>query len=187
MPLGCALAAGDGRRWTRVGTGGLYVLYAIPVAAVAMLALGAGAPYGRGPLVLLSAASCLSLAALVRLSRYQRGALLTALRADYIRTARATGASPTRVIARHALRNALLPMVTLLGAELPALLSGSVIVEQVFGVHGLGLLGFDAVLARDYPVLLGLTTLGALVTLAGVLAADAAYGLLDPRLRRSGS
>ena len=74
-------------------------------------------------------------------------------------------------------------MVTLLGAELPALLSGSVIVEEVFGIHGLGLLGFDAVLARDYPVLLGLTTLGAVLTLAGVLLADLGLGLLDPRLR----
>jgi peptide/nickel transport system permease protein len=184
VPLGCALAAADGKGWARVVTGALYVVYALPAAAVALIALAAGAPYGgRGVLGLLVAAACLSLAGLVRLSRYQRGALLAALRADYVRTARAKGASPARVIFGHGLRNALLPTVTLLGAELPALLSGSVIVEQVFGVHGLGLLGFDAVLARDYPVLLGLATLGALLTLAGVLAADAAYGLLDPRLR----
>jgi peptide/nickel transport system permease protein len=90
-----------------------------------------------------------------------------------------------RVLFVHALRYALLPTITLLGAELPALLSGSVIVEQIFGVRGLGLLGFDAVLSRDYPVLLALATLGALLTLAGVALADAAYALIDPRLRRS--
>lgn len=184
VPLGCALAASDGKRWTRLTTSALYCIYALPTAAVGLAALFAGAPYGgRGAGVLFAAASCLSLAAIVKLSRYQRGALLSALRADWVRTARAKGASPARVLYRHALRNALLPMVTLLGAELPALLSGSVIVEEVFGIHGLGLCGFDAVLARDYPVLLGLTTLGAVLTLAGVLVADAAYGLLDPRLR----
>jgi len=184
VPLGCALAAGDGRRWARAGSAILYLGYALPAAAAAMLLLYAGAPYGgRGAGVLTAGAACLSIAAIVRLARYQRGALLAALRADYVLTARAAGAGPARVILRHALRNALLPMVTLLGAELPALLSGSVIVEQVFGLHGLGWLGFEAVLQRDYPMLLGLATVSAVVTLAGVLAADAAYGAIDPRLR----
>jgi peptide/nickel transport system permease protein len=184
IPLGCALGAGDGRRWARLTNGGLYVVYALPVAAVSLLALSLGAPYGgRGPGAVLVAAACLALATSVRLSRHQRAALLDALSADYVLTARAKGASPTQVVLGHALRNALLPMVTLLGSELPVLLSGSVIVEQVFGIRGLGLMGFDAVLARDYPMLLGLTTLGAVITLAGVLAADAVYGLVDPRLR----
>ena len=78
-------------------------------------------------------------------------------------------------------------MVTLLGGELPALLSAAVIVEQVFGLHGIGLIAFDAVLTRDVPLLLGLTTVGAVVTLAGVLVADVAYGLVDPRLARARS
>ena len=184
VPLGCALAAGDGSRWARRATAALYFLYSLPVAAVALLALLAGAPYGgRGLFGVLAAAGCLALTSIVRLSRHQRSALLSALRADYVLTARAKGAGPLRVLVAHALRNALLPMVTLLAGELPALLSGSVLVESVFGIHGLGLLGFDAVLARDYPVLLGLSTLGAVITLAGVLLADAAYGVIDPRLR----
>ena len=182
VPLGSLLAARDGRRVVRALSGALYAAYALPSAAVAMLLLSAGAPYGgRGAIA--CAAACLALATSVRLARHQRSALLGALRADYALTARALGAGEWRVVWRHAGKNALLPMVTLLGAELPALLSGSVIVEQVFGLRGLGTLGFDAVLARDYPMLLGLTTVGALVTLGGVLAADAAYGALDPRLR----
>jgi peptide/nickel transport system permease protein len=185
VPLGAFSAARDGRRSTRILAAGLYVIYALPLAAVALIALRAGAPYGGTPLAFVAAAACLALAALVRLSRHQRAALLTALRADYVRTARAVGASDGRVLFRHALPNALLPMVTLLAAELPALLSGSVLVEEVFGIRGLGLLGFDAVLGRDYPTLLGLTVLGAVLTLAGVLVADVAYGLLDPRLREA--
>lgn len=184
VPLGCLLAAADRRPGARLAGAALSLGYALPVAALALLLLAAGAPYGAGPGAVFAAAACLALPALARLSRYQRGALLDVLRADFITTARAAGASERRVLLRHALRNALLPMVTLLGVELPALLGGSVIVEQVFGVRGLGLLGFDAVLQRDYPMLLGLATLGAVLTLAGVLVADAAYGVLDPRLRR---
>ena len=125
----------------------------------------------------------LALAESVKLARYQRGALLDALAADYITTARGKGLGPRGVVA-HALRNALLPTVTLVGSELPALLSAAVIVEQVFGLHGIGRLAFDAVLTRDVPLLLGITTVGAVVTLAAVLAADLAYGLVDPRAAR---
>jgi peptide/nickel transport system permease protein len=183
VPLGVALAARDQRPLARIGAAGLYGLYALPTAALALLALEAGAPYGGSAASLLVAAACLATATLVRLARHQRSALLAALRADWVRTAHAAGAGEARVLLRHALPNALLPMVTLLAGELPALLSGSVIVEQVFGIRGLGLLGFDAVVSRDYPVLLGLTMLGAAITLAGVLAADLAYRWLDPRLR----
>ena len=180
VPLGCALALGEGRRWTRAVEVVLALAYATPSIALGLLLLAAGAPFGNRALVV--AAACLSLTALVRVSRHQRSALLGALRADYIQTARAKGGGPATIL-RHALRNALLPVLTLLGVELPALLSGSVLVEQVFGIHGLGLLAFDAVLARDYPTLLGLTTLAAVLTLVAVLLVDAAYGLLDPRLR----
>jgi peptide/nickel transport system permease protein len=131
---------------------------------------------------MLPAAACLALTEAARLARHQRGALLVALAAEYVTTARAKGAG-TATVARHALANALLPMITLAGAELPALLSAAVVVEQVFGLPGLGRLAFDAVLGRDVPLLLGLTTLAALLTLAAVLAADVAYALADPRLR----
>jgi len=183
VPLGVWLAARDRRRVARVAGSALYLVYALPTAAVALLVLRAGAPYGGDLLGLVAGAACLSLATLVRLARHQRSAVLEALRADWVRTARAIGAGERRLLVAHVLPNALLPMVTLLAAELPALLSGTVIVEQVFGIRGLGLAGFDAVLGRDYPMLLGLTMLGAVLTLAGVLAADVGYGLIDPRLR----
>jgi peptide/nickel transport system permease protein len=180
VPLGCLLALGDRQKGARAIEALLALVYALPQAAVGMWLLSAGAPYGAG--AVWAAAVVLAVTTIVQVSRYQRGALLTALRADYVRTARAKGGGPRDEL-RHALRNALLPTVTLLGAELPALLSGSILVEQVFGVRGVGLMAFDAVLARDYPTLLGLTTLGALVTLVAVLAVDLAYGAIDPRLR----
>jgi peptide/nickel transport system permease protein len=183
VPLGVALGLGEGRPWARALTALLYVVYATPAAALALWALRAGAPYGgRSLAALLPAAACLALAEVARLARYQRTAVVAALAADYMTTARAKGGGP-RTIARHALANTLVPMVTLLGAELPALVSAAVVVEQIFGLHGIGHLAFDAVLGRDAPLLLGLTTLGALLTLAAVLAADVAYGLVDPRLR----
>ena len=183
VPLGAALGWFDGRAWARGSSAALYVVYALPVAAVAMLVLRAGAPWGARTLAgMLPAAACLALAETVKLARYQRGAVLDALAADYATTIRAKGGGALRVLG-HALRNALLPSVTLLGSELPALLSAGVIVEQVFGLHGIGMMAFDAVMARDVPLLLGITTVGAVATLAAVLAADLAYGVVDPRLR----
>jgi peptide/nickel transport system permease protein len=183
VPLGAALGIFDRRPWARASSVALYGAYALPGAAVALLVLRAGAPWGARTLAgMLPAAACLALAETVKLARYQRGAVLVELAADYVTTARAKGHGAGGRVA-HALRNALLPTVTLLGAELPALLSAGVIVEQVFGLHGIGMMAFDAVLARDVPLLLGLTTVGAVVTLVAVLAADVAYGLVDPRLR----
>jgi peptide/nickel transport system permease protein len=183
VPLGAALGYYDRRRWARASSAALYGLYALPGAAVALLVLRAGAPWGARSLVgMLPAAACLALAEMVKLARYQRGAVVGELAADYVVTARAKGHGARGVVA-HALRNALLPTVTLLGAELPALLSASVIVEQVFGLHGIGMMAFDAVLQRDVPLLLALTTVAAVATLAGVLLADVGYGLVDPRLR----
>ncbi len=184
VPLGCWTALRDGTRAAAAADLALALAYALPSVALALALLRLGAPYGGGAAALLAPAACLALPSVVTLARYQRGALLEVLRADYLRTARAKGASARAVLYGHALRNALLPMVTLLGAQVPALLSGSVIVESIFGVRGLGTLGYEAVLQRDYPTLMGLTTLGAVATLAGVLVADFAYGLLDPRLRR---
>lgn len=183
VPLGTALGWLDRRAWARATSAALYGIYALPVAAVALLVLRAGGPWGARTLLgMLPAAAALALAETVKLARYQRGALLDALATDYVTTARAKGLGPAGV-ALHALRNALLPTVTLVGSELPALLSAAVVVEQVFGLHGIGMMAFDAVMTRDVPLLLGITTVGALVTLAAVLAADLAYGLVDPRLR----
>jgi peptide/nickel transport system permease protein len=173
VPLGCLLALRR-RAWLEAL---LALVYAVPTVAVGMGLLAAGVPWRS----LLGAAAVLSLTTVIRVSRQQRASLMAALRSDYLLTARAKGGGPATQL-RHALRNALLPVLTLLGAELASLLSGSVIVEQLFGIHGLGLLGFDAVLQRDYPMLLGLGSLTAVITLIAVLAVDAAYGLVDPRL-----
>ena len=116
-------------------------------------------------------------------ARYLRGSLVEVLQQDYIRTARAHGLSPRRILYRHALRNALLPLITLLGFALPGLLGGSVILESLFGIPGLGRLFYDAVMGRDYPVIMGMVVLGAVLTLAGNLLADLTYAAADPRIR----
>ncbi|MBI3803835.1 MAG: ABC transporter permease [Nitrospirae bacterium] len=118
-------------------------------------------------------------------SRYLRSEMLEVVRQDYIRTARAKGLSERQVIFKHALRNALIPVVTLIGLELPALIGGSVIIETVFAIPGMGQLSYQSVLARDYPVVMGLTMIGAVLTLAGNLLADLSYAWINPRIRIS--
>ena len=117
-------------------------------------------------------------------SRYMRSALLEVLRQDYILAARAKGVSKRRVIWHHALRNALLPIITLLGLSVPGLIGGSVIIETIFALPGLGQLFYSAVLARDYPLIMGNLVLGAVLTLLGNLLADICYALADPRTRK---
>lgn len=120
---------------------------------------------------------------LAGLSRFMRSSMLEVLRQDYILTAKAKGLPTRQVIYKHALRNALLPVITILGLSVPGLIGGSVIVESVFGLPGLGQLFYQGVMARDYPLIMGNLTLGALLTLAGNLLADAGYALADPRIR----
>jgi len=120
---------------------------------------------------------------LAGLSRYMRGSMVEVLRQDYIRTAYAKGLSTTQVVYRHALRNAVLPIVTILGLSLPGLIGGSVIFETIFAIPGMGRLYYEAVMARDYPVVMGILTLGAGLTLVGNLLADLAYAWVDPRIR----
>ncbi len=119
-------------------------------------------------------------------SRYVRSSMMDVLRQDYIRTARAKGLSEGKVLYRHALRNALLPLITLLGLSLPGLISGSVIFEAIFAIPGMGRLFFDSVMGRDYPVIMGILVIGAILTLLGNLLADIAYALADPRIRYAG-
>jgi len=116
-------------------------------------------------------------------TRYMRSSLVEVLQQDYIRTARAKGLPPHRILYRHALRNALLPLVTLLGLSLPGLLGGSVILESIFAIPGLGRLFFDAVMGRDYPLIMGMVVVGSVLTLFGNLVADIAYAYVDPRIR----
>jgi len=116
------------------------------------------------------------------ISRQMRSALLEVLRQDYIRTAYAKGLPGRVVIWKHAVRNSLIPIVTLLAGILPTLISGSVIVETIFSIPGMGELSFRALVARDYPVIMAVFTLSAVLTLVGILLADILYAVVDPRI-----
>ena len=120
------------------------------------------------------------------MSRFMRASMLEVMRQDYMVTAKAKGLPVNLFIFRHALRNALLPVITLLGLSVPGLIGGSVIIETIFALPGLGQLFYAAVMARDYPLIMGNLVLGAVLTLAGNLAADTLYALADPRIRLSG-
>ncbi|HSV92314.1 MAG TPA: ABC transporter permease [Desulfobacterales bacterium] len=116
-------------------------------------------------------------------SRYMRASMLEVLRADYIRTAKAKGLASSRVIFKHALRNALIPIVTLLGLTIPGLVAGAAITETVFSWPGLGFLGVAAVTERDYPVVLAFTMMGGTMVIIGNLLADVLYSAVDPRIK----
>ena len=120
---------------------------------------------------------------LAGMSRYMRANMLEVIRQDYITTARAKGLGERAVIYRHALRNALMPVVTILGLSVPGLIGGSVIFETIFAIPGMGKLFFDAVMARDYPLVMGGLVIGAVLTLLGNLLADFSYAAVDPRVR----
>jgi peptide/nickel transport system permease protein len=124
-----------------------------------------------------------AIAGIAILSRYVRSQMLEVLGQEYVRTARAKGLDEDRVIYRHALRNALLPFITMFGFLLPGLISGSVIIEQIFAWPGLGRLGYDAIMTRDFPVILTLNFIAATLTLAGTLLSDVLYAVVDPRIR----
>jgi len=116
-------------------------------------------------------------------ARYQRAALLEVLRFDFVRAARARGLAPRAVLWRHGVRNALLPIITLVGLSLPILLSGAVLIESVFTRPGMGALSAGAILSRDYPLVTGTAIVAALLVIAGNLLADLAYRVADPRTR----
>ncbi len=115
--------------------------------------------------------------------RYTRSAMLEVLGQDYVRTARAKGLNDRVVIAGHAFRNALLPIVTLVGASIPALIGGAIFIESIFGWPGIGRLLLTGVESRDYPIIVGITLILAIVTLLANLATDLVYALIDPRIR----
>ncbi len=122
---------------------------------------------------------------LAGLSRYMRANMLEVIRQDYILTARAKGLGERQVIYKHALRNALLPAITILGLSIPGLIGGSVIFETIFAIPGMGQLFYMAVMARDYPTVMGILLIGAILTLIGNLIADVSYAIADPRIRIS--
>jgi peptide/nickel transport system permease protein len=132
---------------------------------------------------LLLPALLLSLFNIGYFMRYTRAAMLEVLNQDFIRTAQAKGLAPRVVVAVHALRNALLPVVTVIGASVPALIGGAVFIESIFGWPGMGSLYLDGIEGRDYPLIMGLTFILAVVILLANLLTDLAYAVIDPRIR----
>jgi peptide/nickel transport system permease protein len=211
IPLGVFSAVRKGTRADRVVTTGLFMLYSMPSFFVATMllysfSLGANFPpfrlfptggwhsadhadmttLGRFADVLWHVVlplACMTYGSLAALSRYMRAGLLDVLRADFIRTARAKGLSERVVIGKHALRNGLLPIITLLAGLLPAVLGGSVIVEFIFGIPGMGLWIVDSIYQRDYNVIMAVELFSTLLVLFGLLFTDLAYALVDPRIR----
>jgi peptide/nickel transport system permease protein len=148
-----------------------------------------GAPQGNVPQILAHPAGLvlpvltLALGSIAAFSRYLRSSLLDNLAQDFVRTARAKGAGRRRVLYVHVFRNALAPIITLIGLSLPGILSGALITESVFNYPGMGLLYWNSALSQDYPVLLGVTIVVAVGTVAGSLLADLLYAVTDPRIR----
>jgi peptide/nickel transport system permease protein len=134
---------------------------------------------------LILPATTLGLVMVATWSRYTRASMLDVIREDYVRTARAKGMPGGAVILKHALRNALIPLITLAGLQLPMMLSGALVAETVFTWPGMGRLFVDSIGYRDYPVLMGLLMLTALLVVAGNLVADLIYAAVDPRVRLS--
>ncbi|OLC75348.1 MAG: hypothetical protein AUH83_08120 [Deltaproteobacteria bacterium 13_1_40CM_4_68_19] len=201
IPIGLISAARPGGLLDRFLSSAVFLLYSLPVQWVALLlvvaASGSGLPIQGLRTEGVSAASdlfahlvlpiaCLTYGSLAVLSRHLRSSMLEVMGQDYVRTARAKGLSETAVVLRHALPNSLLSMITLFGLTFPALASGAVIVERVFGLPGMGKLTFDAVLGRDMPVLMGAITLAGLMTMLGLLVSDLLYLAADPRVSLRG-
>ncbi len=118
--------------------------------------------------------------------RYMRASMLDVINQDYIRTARAKGLSEFQVLGKHAMRNAIIPIITVSGLSLPSLLGGAVIVEAVFSWHGMGYLTIEAIFSRDYPLIIATTFVAGVMVILGNLIADVSYALVDPRIRTGG-
>jgi peptide/nickel transport system permease protein len=208
VPLGLAATARSGKLDERVGSTALYMLYSLPSFVAALfLQLIFAVKLGWLPLFGMTSDDyaqlstlgkvgdllrhalmpivCETYASLAYYSRFVKSNLEEVVRQDYIRTARAKGVPPRRVLVHHALRNTLIPLVTLIGLTLPALLSGAVILEQIFSWPGMGRLLFESIRERDYPTIMGLTLMFSVLTLIGQLVADIAYSLVDPRVTYS--
>jgi peptide/nickel transport system permease protein len=209
VPIGLWSAMRSGRTAERATAVGFFLLYSLPSFWVALLLMqffsvrlrllplfgltsedyfemsSAGQLIDRVRHLILPVIT-LTYAQLAIFARFSKSALTEVIRQDFITTARAKGLAPRSVLWHHAFRNALIPLITLLGLTIPYLISGSVIVEQIFQWDGIGHLFFDSILRRDYPTVLGLTVISATVTLLASLAADLMYAAADPRIRLEG-
>ena len=200
IPLGVYQARKRNTLGDYVLTGFSFVFYAMPSFLLALLLIilfsfdlpwfSPEAPQSDSLGVILADANglvlpvaTLALITIAAFSRYTRSSVMENLTQDYVRTAAANGATDGRIIVVHVLRNALIPVVTLLGLSLPALFAGALIVESVFNYPGMGFLFWQEAIVRDYPVLLGVTLVVAVATVVGSLLADIAYAVLDPRVK----
>ena len=125
---------------------------------------------------------CLTYGGFAALSRYMRVGILEVIGQDYIRTARAKGLPEYKVVLKHVMRNSVIPMITIFAGLLPGLIAGSIVVEYIFSIPGMGSLSLSALASRDYPLLMALFTIGAVLSLLGILLSDLIYGLVDPRV-----
>ena len=206
IPLGLYATARSGKHDERTVSTLLYMLYSFPSFVAALfLQLFLSVRLGWFPLFGMTSdgyetmsvlekandlfqhaflpVTCYTYGSLAYYSRFIRANMQEVIRQDYIRTARAKGLGPVNVLLHHAFRNTLIPLVTLIGLTLPALLSGSVIIEQIFTWPGMGRLYFESIRERDYPTIMGLTLMFSILTLAGQLLADVLYAVVDPRVR----
>ena len=126
---------------------------------------------------------CMTYAGFATISRYARAGLIETVRQDYIRTAKAYGFSERMVIYKYALRNSLIPLITILGTLIPSMIAGSVIIESIFSLPGMGKLFYEAILSRDYPMIMGVFSITAVLTLVGLIISDIFYALTDPRIK----
>jgi peptide/nickel transport system permease protein len=206
VPIGLWSASRSGRLTERASAVGFFLLYSLPSFWVALMLiqlfsvrlnllplfgmvsddyeyLSAGGRLADRMQHFVLPALTLTYAQLAIFARFSKSAVTEVIRQDFITAARAKGAGPIVVMWRHAFRNALLPLITLLGLMIPYLLSGSVIVERIFQWDGIGLLYYNAILARDYPVIMALTVVTAVITLSASVLADVLYAFADPRVR----
>lgn len=208
VPLGIWSALRKGKLIDKIVMIKLFVLYSLPtfwVASLLLMYFAGGEYFNFFPLVgiksdyydqlsvvgkffdmswhLILPVVASTIGSFAFLARFSRSGFLDVIGQDYVRTARAKGLSENTVLYKHALRNALIPFVTLMGGLLPGLLGGSVIIEQIFNIPGMGMLSFESVLNRDQNVIMGVATIGALLTLVGILISDLLYVAVDPRVR----
>ena len=207
IPLGIMKAVRDGTAWDSVSSGVLLVMYAIPplmLGILLMIFLAGGSFLDWFPLQGLYSDHyddlsfwgrvadrvhhfvlplvCYMIGSFTVLTFLMKNSLLDVIKLDYIRTARAKGLAEKTVIYKHALRNALIPIVTGMGSFLGLFFAGSIIIERLFGLDGMGLLGFNAALQRDYNVLMALIFFTSLISLLGRLLSDILYVVVDPRI-----
>ena len=207
IPLGIWSAVKEYSVWDKVVMVNLFILYSLPtfwVATLLLVYLAGGEYLNIFPLVgyvsdgaeyfpfwrwLINVSWHLVLPIIAYvygsfafLSRFSRTNFLEVIRQDYIRTARAKGLKEKKVLWKHVFRNSMIPLVTLMGTLLPALLGGSVIIEQIFSIPGMGMLGFEAVLGRDHNLIMGIATISAFLTLVSLLVSDILYVFIDPRI-----